>query len=129
MLKNKMLSQRQLRSGELIRHALAEIIGSGQILDSDLLGEIFCVSEVRMSRDLRIAVCYVSSLGTSKTKEIVKALTRNMKFIRGRVASKLNNMKYIPRLCFIVDESFNNFSKIDHLLKSERVAKDISRLE
>lgn len=124
-MSGKLPSQRQLRVGELVRHALTEIISSDQISDPMLNGKIVSVSEVRMSPDLKIATCYVSPLGDEDAAKVVKALARNAKFIRGRVSSRLNQMKYMPSFRFLVDESFDNFARIDSLLKSDRVSRDV----
>ena len=100
---------------------LAVNLAASAVLD----GKIVSVSEVRMSPDLKIATCYVSPLGDEDAGKVGKALARNAKFIRGRASSRLNQMKYMPSFRFLVDESFDNFARIDSLLKSDRVSRDV----
>lgn len=118
-------SQRQLRVGEQVRHALAELIGRGEIADEALARTVVSVSEVSMSPDLKIATAYVSPLGAGDSEAIVKALAKNAKFIRGRLTPALRQMKYMPELRFRPDTSFDNFDRIDRLLRSPDVARDL----
>jgi ribosome-binding factor A len=113
-------SQRMLRVGELVRHALAR----GEIEDDELTGAVITVPEVRMSPDLRVANAYVMPLGGVRANEIVAALNRHHRFIRGRVAPGLD-LKYAPEIRFHVDATFEEFGKIDALLKSDRVQRDL----
>ncbi len=122
----KMPSQRQLRVGELIRHALAEVLARGDVRDPDLEGRIVTVSEVRASNDLRHAVCYVSHLGGTHTADVVKGLNRCRKFLRGEVGHRMTT-KFTPDLKFEADTSFDEGSKIDALLRSTRVAQDVAQ--
>lgn len=117
-------NQRQLRVGELVRHALAEIFARGDIDDEALAGVVVTVPEVRMSNDLKIASAYVMPLGGQQASEIVKALNRHTKFVRGRIAPKLN-LKFAPDIRFLVDETFEEASRIDALLRSDRVKRDL----
>ena len=117
-------NQRQLRVGELVRHALAEIFARGDIDDEALAGVVVTVPEVRMSNDLKIASAYVMPLGGQQAEEIVKALNRHTKFVRGRIAPKLN-LKFAPDIRFLVDETFEEASRIDALLRSDRVKRDL----
>jgi len=117
-------NQRQLRVGELVRHALAEIFARGDIDDEALVGVVVTVPEVRMSNDLKIASAYVMPLGGQQAEEIVKALNRHTKFVRGRIAPKLN-LKFAPDIRFLVDETFEEASRIDALLRSDRVKRDL----
>lgn len=119
-------SQRQLRVGEQVRHALAELIGRGDISDEVLSQTVISVAEVAMSPDLKIATAYVSPLGTDDGEAVVKALARHAKFIRGRLTPSLRQMKYMPELRFRLDTSFDNFDRIDKLLRSPDVARDLS---
>ena len=118
-------SQRMLRVGELVRHALAGIFARGEIVDEALSGAVITVPEVRMSNDLKLANCYIMPLGGERAQEIVEALTRHQRFIRGRVAPEID-LKFAPELRFFVDETFEQYGKIDALLRSERVQRDLN---
>ena len=122
-------SQRQLRVGENVRHALTQLIQRGDIQDPALAGVVISVSEVQMSPDLKIAPAFGTAVGQSDMQPIVKALATNAKFIRGRVTPALREMKYMPSFRFRQDTSFDNFSKIDKLLKSPQVARDLDQDE
>ncbi len=130
MSKSKGPSQRQLRVGELVRHALTEVLTRESIDDPELNGQMISVSEVRMSPDLKIATCYISPLGGNGSgKAIAKALARNAKFIRARATPHLKQMKYMPDFRFLEDTSFENFAKIDALLRSDAVKQDLAQEE
>jgi ribosome-binding factor A len=117
-------TQRMLRVGELVRHALAQIFARGEIEDDELVGTVLTVPEVRMSNDLKLANAYVMPLGGQRAAEIVAALNRHQRFIRGRVAPEID-LKFAPEIRFFVDETFEQFGKIDALLKSDRVQRDL----
>ena len=117
-------TQRMLRVGELVRHALAGLFARGEIEDDLLAGRTITVPEVRMSPDLKLASAYVMPLGGEQAAEIVAALNRHQRFIRGRIAPELD-LKFAPEIRFFVDETFEEFGKIDALLKSERVQRDL----
>jgi ribosome-binding factor A len=117
-------TQRMLRVGELVRHALADLFTRGEIEDPALEGKVVTVPEVRMSPDLRIANAYVMPLGGEGAAEVAEALNRHKKFIRGRIAPGLE-LKFAPDLKFFVDDTFEAYGRIDALLKSERVARDL----
>ena len=116
--------QRMLRVGEIVRHALAEIFARGEIIDDDLSGAVITVPEVRMSPDLKLANAYIMPLGGARAAEIVAALNRHQRFIRGRLAPAID-LKFSPELRFFVDETFDQFGKIDALLKTDRVQRDL----
>jgi ribosome-binding factor A len=118
-------SQRMLRVGELVRHALAGLFARGEIEDDTLAGAVITVPEVRMSPDLKLANAYVMPLGGERAKEIAEALNRHQRFIRGRIAPELD-LKFAPEVRFFVDETFEEFGKIDALLKSDRVQRDLA---
>ena len=118
-------SQRQLRVGEQVRHALAEFFQRGELRDERLGATVLSVSEVRMSPDLRIATAFVSPLGEADAEETVAALNRHARFIRGRLSQSLGQMKYMPEFRFRADTGFENFARIDRLLKSPEVARDL----
>ncbi|WP_296737342.1 30S ribosome-binding factor RbfA [Mesorhizobium sp.] len=118
-------SQRMLRVGEQVRHALSETLQRGEIIDPVVENAVVSVSEVRMSPDLKIATAFVSPLGVSDTDAVVEALNKHARFIRGRVSGALRQMKYMPEFRFRLDTSFDNFAKINELLKSPEVARDL----
>ena len=118
-------SQRMLRVAELIRHAMAQLLSRGEINDPELAGLVVTVPMVRMSPDLKLATIFVMPLGGKAQDEIVAILDRHKKFLRGEVAHRVN-LKYAPEIRFKVDESFSNAEKIDALLHSPKVARDLS---
>ena len=99
-------SQRQLRVGELIRHALAEMLARGEIHDDVLASHVVTISEVRMTADLRLASIYVMPLGGKDVKPVLAALERAKKSIRAEVARSVN-LKFAPDVRFLADESFD----------------------
>jgi ribosome-binding factor A len=115
-----------LRVGELVRHALAGLFARGEIDDEVLEGKVLTVPEVRMSPDLKLATAYVMPLGGEQADEVVDALNRHRKFIRGRVAPELD-LKFAPDVRFMVDTTFEEYGRIDTLLRSERVRRDIEK--
>ena len=117
-------SQRMLRVGELVRHALAGLFARGEIDDPLLEGKVITVPEVRMSNDLKLASAYIVPLGGEGADEIVVALNRHAKFVRGRIAPELD-LKFAPEVRFFVDTTFDEFGKIDALLRSDRVQRDL----
>ncbi|RWX68761.1 30S ribosome-binding factor RbfA [Mesorhizobium sp. M4B.F.Ca.ET.089.01.1.1] len=119
-------SQRMLRVGEQVRHALSETLQRGEIIDPLVENSVISVSEVRMSPDLKIATAFVSPLGASDDNAVVEALNKHAKFIRGRVSGALRQMRYMPDFRFRLDTSFDNFARINDLLKSPEVARDLS---
>lgn len=119
-------SQRQLRVGELIRHALAEMLARGDIHDDVLAKHVVTVPEVRLSPDLKLATCYIMPLGGQDIAPVLKALDANKRYIRGEVAHRVN-LKYAPDLRFRQDESFDEAARIDALLDSEAVRRDTDR--
>jgi ribosome-binding factor A len=118
-------SQRQLRVGEQVRHALSDVLARGEVRDDVIEATVISVSEVRMSPDLKIATAYVSPLGAKDNDAVIKALANNAKFIRGRVSGALRQMKYMPDFRFRLDTSYDNMARIDELLRSPEVARDL----
>ena len=118
-------SQRQLRVGETVRHAVADILVNGSVHDQDLEGHIITVPEVRMSPDLKLATIYVMPLGGRDTKIVIAALERNKKFLRGEVARRVN-LKFAPDLRFRVDDRFDEAERIEKLLRTPAVQKDLA---
>lgn len=118
-------TQRMLRVGELVRHALSGLFTRGEIEDEILEGKVITVPEVRMTPDLKLANAYIMPLGGTGAAEVVAALNRHHRFIRGRIAPELD-LKFAPDLRFFVDETFDEYGRIDALLRSERVQRDIA---
>mgnify|MGYP001809834986 CR=1 FL=1 len=128
-------SQRQLRAGELIRHALVEVLREEEISDPAMAGVSVTVSEVRMSPDLKHALCFVEPLGAGiegagvagqGTDGVIAALNRASKFLRGRLGRHID-MKFTPDLKFIHDESFDSAAAMDRLFADPRVQADLHR--
>ena len=118
-------SQRQLRVGETVRHAVADILVNGSVHDRDLEGHIITVPEVRMSPDLKLATIYVMPLGGRDTEIVIAALERHKKFLRGEVARRVN-LKFAPDLRFRVDDRFDEAERIEKLLRTPAVQKDLA---
>jgi ribosome-binding factor A len=121
-------SQRQLRVGELVRHALAEVLARGEAPDEVLSSHPVTVPEVRMSPDLKLATAYVMPLGGRDQKAVLDALERNKKYLRGEVVRRVK-MKFAPDLRFRIDERFDEAERIDRLLRSPEVARDLKKEE
>ena len=119
-------SQRQLRVGEMLRHALADVLRRGDIRDADLTGISVTVTQVKPSPDMRHATVFVEPLGGKNADVIVKALNRNKGYLRGEMGHHIA-LKFTPELRFVEDTSFAEAEKIETLLKSERVARDLAR--
>jgi ribosome-binding factor A len=119
-------SQRQLRVGEALRHVLAELLMRGAVHDPLLAEAALTVSEVRMSRDLRHAVAYVTELGGDLRDELREALERAAPYLRGEAARRIH-LKYAPSLSFRVDPSFAEAARIDDLLARERATLERAR--
>ena len=117
-------SQRQLRVGELIRHKLADMLVRGEIHDDVLASHVVTVPEVRLSPDLKLATVYVIALGGSDTRQVIEALNRHKRFIRGEIAHTVN-LKFAPDIRFRGDETFEEASRIDRLLAIPKVRKDV----
>jgi ribosome-binding factor A len=118
-------SQRQLRVAETVRHAVAEILAQGSAHDPDLEGHIITVPEVRMSPDLKLATIYVMPLGGRDTEIVLAALERNKKFLRGEIAHRVN-LKFAPDIRFRVDERFDEAERIEKLLRTPEVQRDLN---
>src|SRR3954452_17977215 len=118
-------SQRQLRVGETVRHAIADILSQGGGHDPDLEDHIITVPEVGMSPDLKISTIYVMPLGGRDTDVVIAALERNKKFLRGEIAH-LVNLKFSPDVRFRIDERFDEAERIEKLLRTPAVQKDLA---
>ncbi|WP_421761605.1 30S ribosome-binding factor RbfA [Devosia sp.] len=119
-------NQRMLRVGELVRHALSALFARGEIDDPLLEGKIITVPEVRMAPDLKLANCYIMPLGGEGAEEVAAALNRHHKFIRGRIAPDLE-LKFAPDFRFFVDETFEQYGRIDAILRSDKVQRDLAK--
>ena len=117
-------SQRQLRVGELVRHAMAEMLTRGDVHDPVIEGHLITVPEVRMSPDLRLATVYVMPLGGKDTKDVLAALDRNKKYLRGEVAHRVN-LKFAPDIRFHLDDRFDEAERINKLLRTPAVRRDL----
>jgi ribosome-binding factor A len=119
-------SQRMLRTGELIRHALAEMLTRGEAGDPELDKLVPSIAEVQVSPDLKIATAFVRSLLIGKEQLALEALNRNRKFMRGLLAKKMA-MKYVPELRFKIDTSLDYAGKIDAILRKPEVQQDLDK--
>jgi ribosome-binding factor A len=117
-------SVRLLRVGEQVRHALSEVLMRGDVHDETLASHSVSITEVRMSPDLRHATVFVKPLLGADEDEVLKALRRNVRYLKGEVAHRVNT-KYAADLKFLPDESFDEGSRIDNLLRSPQVARDL----
>jgi ribosome-binding factor A len=113
-----------LRVSELIRHAIAEALMRGEIMDPALEGKVISVPEVRMSPDLKVATVYVMPLGGKDGEMVIKALAGHAKFLRGYVSKRVT-MKYAPNFRFMLDTTFDYASKVDGLLRQPKVSRDL----
>ncbi len=118
-------SQRMLRVGEQVRAAITQVLQRGEVRDDLIEKTVISISEVRMSPDLKIATAYVTPLGVKDHDGVIAALNKNAKFIRGRLGNQLRQMKYMPEVRFRDDTSFDNYQKIDALLRSPEVQRDL----
>jgi len=118
-------SQRQLRVGEMLRHALADVLRRGDLRDPDLAGVSVTITQVKPSGDMRYATIFCEPLGGKNAKSIVAALNRNKGYLRGEMGH-LITLKFTPELRFLEDESFAEAQKIESLLKSPIVQRDLS---
>jgi ribosome-binding factor A len=117
-------TQRQLRAGELTRHALVEVLREVEVHDEALAGVSVTVTEVRLSPDLRHAVCFVEPLGGGHAPEVVEALNRHARFLRGHLGHHID-MKFTPDLKFVHDESFAEAERMNRLFASPEVQRDL----
>ncbi len=118
-------SQRQLRVGEAVRHAVAELLAHGEVHDAVIETHLITVPEVRMSPDLRLATIYVMPLGGRDEAQVLAALDRNKRYVRGAIAKKVN-LKFAPDIRFRIDERFGEVERIERLLRSAAVKRDLA---
>jgi ribosome-binding factor A len=119
-------SQRQLRVGEELRHALAAILMRGELHDPDLAGVSITVSEVRPSPDMKHATVFVTTLNGAGMDTVLPALRRAAPFLRGQVARAVR-LRYTPQLSFQADTSFDYAQKINTLMHQDEIARDLER--
>jgi len=117
-------SQRQLRVGELVRHAIADMLARGEVHDSVIEGHLITVPEVRMSPDLKLATIYVMPMGGRDASEVVAAFEKHKKFLRAEIAHRIN-LKFAPDIRFRMDDRFAEAERIDKLLRSPEIARDL----
>src|SRR5712675_311877 len=119
-------SQRQLRVGELVRHAMSDLLTRGEVHDPVLEGHLITVPEVRMTPDLRLATVYVMPLGGRDQADVLAALERNKKFLRGEIGHRVN-LKFAPDIRFRIDERFDEAERIEKLLQTPAVQRDLNK--
>jgi ribosome-binding factor A len=117
-------SQRQLRVGELIRHELAAMLSRGEIHDAVIEAHMITVPEVRMSADLRLATVYIMPLGGRDEEAVLAALERNNRYVRGEISRRVN-LKFAPEIRFRIDERFDEAERIEKLLRTPGVQRDL----
>jgi ribosome-binding factor A len=118
-------SQRQLRVGELIRHALAEMFSRGDVHDPVIERHMITIPEVRMTADLKLATVYVMPLGGRDAQAVVAALERNKRYLRGEIARHVK-LKFAPEIRFRIDERFDEAERIEKLLRTPEVQRDLA---
>ena len=118
-------SQRQLRVGELIRHELATMLLRGDIHDPVIESHTITVPEVRMSPDLRLATIYIMPLGGRDATDVLAALERNKRYMRGEIARRVN-LKFAPEIRFRIDERFDEAERIRKVLRTPEVQRDLA---
>ncbi|MBX9739814.1 MAG: 30S ribosome-binding factor RbfA [Beijerinckiaceae bacterium] len=119
-------SQRMLRVAELIRHAMSDLLSRGDIVDPVLEANVVTIPQVRMSPDLKLATVYILPLGGINSDAVIQALDKNKKFLRSEVARRVN-LKFAPDLRFRNDTGFDSSAKIDALLDSPKVKRDLGK--
>ncbi len=117
-------SQRQLRVGELVRHALSEMLARGAVHDEVIETHMITIPEVRMTADLQLATIYVMPLGGRDSEEVLAALNRNRRFLRGEIARRIN-LKFAPEIRFRIDDRFAEAERIEKLLRTPRIRRDL----
>jgi ribosome-binding factor A len=120
----KSASQRLLRVAEMIRHAAADVLARGRFNEPTLAAGALTIREVKMSPDLRLATLYVMPLGGKARQETLAALERNKKTLRAEIARRVN-LKFAADLRFALDDSYDAAARIEEILQSPRVARDL----
>jgi ribosome-binding factor A len=114
-----------LRVGEQVRAAVTQVLQRGEVREPVLERTVISISEVRMSPDLKVATAFVTPIGVADHDAIIELLNKHAKYIRGRLGAQLRQLKYMPELRFKDDTSFDNYKKIDELLRSPEVMRDL----
>ena len=117
-------SQRQLRVGEQVRHAVSEMLIRGDVHDPVLEGHLITIPEVRMTPDLRLATIYVMPLGGRDKDAVLEALEHNKRYLRGEIAQRVN-LKFAPDIRFLIDDRFEEAERIEKLLRTPQVRRDL----
>jgi ribosome-binding factor A len=117
-------TQRSLRAGEVVRHALAEILARGEIHDPVIAAHLITVPEVSMSPDLRMATVYILPLGGHDAAVVLAALERNKRYLRGEIARRVS-LKFAPDIRFRIDRRFDEAERVERLLRSPQVRRDL----
>lgn len=117
-------TQRQLRAGELVRHALVEILARDELRDPALAGVSITIGEVRASPDLKHMTAFVAPLGVGDPQVIAAALTKSSAFLRGRLG-RMVELRYTPQLHFIADKSYDEAGHIGELLQRPEIQRDL----
>jgi ribosome-binding factor A len=120
-------SQRQLRVGELVRHALADMLSRGEVHDPVLESHLITIPEVTMSPDLRLATIYVMPLGGRGVEGVIEALDHHKRYLRSEIARRIN-LKFAPEIRFCVDERFDEAERIEKLLRTPQVQRDLGKI-
>jgi ribosome-binding factor A len=121
-------SQRQLRAGELVRHALVNVLYEEELQNDTMAGVSVTITEVRLSPDLRNASVYVEPLGGQHADEVVKALNRHTGFLRGRLGHAID-MKFVPALKFLHDQSFAEAERMAKLFDNPTIQEDLAKTD
>lgn len=119
-------SQRQLRVGEIIRHAIAELLSRGEVHDPVIEGHLITVPEVTLSPDLRLATIYIMPLGGRDEAAVIAAFEKNKKYLRGELARRVN-LKFAPDIRFRIDDRFEEVERIEKILRTPEVRRDIEK--
>ena len=119
-------SPRQLRVGELVRHAIAEMLARGDVHDPVIEGHMITVPEVAVTADLRLATIYLMPMGGKDAAAVLAAFDRHKKYLRAELAHRIN-LKFAPDIRFRIDERFEEAERIDKLLRSPEVKRDLER--
>jgi ribosome-binding factor A len=117
-------SQRQLRAGEVVRHALVEILRDETLADPALANVSVTLTEVRVSPDLKQALCFIEPLGGERAAEVTAGLNRCARFLRGRLGHTIE-LRFTPELKFVHDESFAEAQRMERLFHDPKVAQDL----
>ena len=117
-------SQRQLRVAEAVRHAVAELLAHGEVRDPVIEAHLITIPEVRMSPDLRLATIYIMPLGGRDAPQVLTALDQNKRRLRSMIARRIN-LKFAPEIRFRLDNRFDEAERIERLLQSPAVKRDL----